>query len=110
MTAGMAVSLVLIPLGLGLIVSICGVEIVRVLTAPTRNVPELVGAGIGLLVGGMFGWIVAAVLALDCGWLPFLGSKGHPAMAALTVFAGAVGCAFLGGRVGAGIARFSTAS
>jgi hypothetical protein len=97
--------LLAIPLGIGAILSVSGVKLVRVLTDPHRNPRELIGAGVGLFVGGSIGLIGSGLAAFLCGLLPFLGSRGHPIAASVVVFGGVVGLGLLGARVGQVLGR-----
>jgi len=103
----MAISLVAIPLVLAVILSTCGVEVVRVLTVPNRNMRELFGAGAGLLIGGVVGFMGSALAAFAYGWVPFLGSRGNPAAMAVAILAGIVGLALLGGWLGGAVGRYA---
>jgi hypothetical protein len=107
-TIASAIGLVVIPLALMVILSILGVEAVRVFTSPNRDRRELVGAGMGLLGGGFFGLVGSATAALFIGWLPFLWSKGNPFAASLLITFGTIVFALLGGRVGGAIGRRAT--
>jgi len=86
-------SLVGIPLGIGVVLTVCCVGILRIATSPKRGnwkPGEIAGATAGLLIFGFCGYVGGAAVALFCGVLPFLGSRGHPALAAMMAFAGAI--------------------
>jgi hypothetical protein len=91
--AGMLIALVGIPLCIGVVLSVGGVRIVRAATRPNRRAwtpGEIAGAAVGFLIFGWIGSVGSATIALLCGFLPFLESPGHPALAAMMVFAGAM--------------------
>jgi hypothetical protein len=86
----MFIALVTIPLGLGLILSVCGVEIVRGATDPNRKPHEVMGAAAGFLVGGFIGFVCSGAVAFASGLIPLFGDKGHPIAATLLLFAGVI--------------------
>ena len=101
-------ALILIPLGLGAVLCVCGVRLVGALTAPQRNTRKLVFVVVGACGLGAVGFFAAGIASFAWGFIPIFGwDKGNQPAVALAMFGGMLlfGCA--GAWLGAVLARHS---